>query len=163
MGACYPGAALPACGILQVSDTQRFARRRPLPRWLTDRLTAPTNHYLGAADADQPGGLELATDWSVGSLPFHRSPRSAKVPPRMDLGRRGLRMPCELDAETFAFSEPSWKFAWNRIAVGPRSPSAMWIENQCWMGPARRSRRMRFRGEYASRSTIMARPAIPSA
>ena len=55
-----PRAALPACGILQVSDTQRFARRRPLPRWLTDRLTAPTNHYLGAADADQPGGLELA-------------------------------------------------------------------------------------------------------
>ena len=50
--------------------------------------------------------FERGADWSVGSLPFCKSPKPAKVPPRMDLGRCGLRMPYQLDAEAFELSEP---------------------------------------------------------
>ena len=31
---------------------------------------------------------------------------------------------------TPALVEPTWKFAWNRIASGPRIPSSMWTSNQ---------------------------------
>ncbi len=55
-----PLAVVPACGILQVSDTERFARRKRLPRFLSDRLTEVSDAYLGGADRAAPGGLELA-------------------------------------------------------------------------------------------------------
>jgi acetyl esterase len=55
-----PIAVMPACGILQVSDSDRFARRRPLPTFIADRLHEVTESYLGRADASTPGGLELA-------------------------------------------------------------------------------------------------------
>jgi acetyl esterase len=43
-----PRALLPACGILQVSDTARFRRRKPrLPTWLDDRLWEVEDAYLG--------------------------------------------------------------------------------------------------------------------
>ncbi len=41
-----PAATLPACGILQVSDVDRFARRRRLPSWLMDRLLEVQTSYL---------------------------------------------------------------------------------------------------------------------
>jgi acetyl esterase len=41
-----PVAVLPACGMLQVSDPERFARRRRLPAWLVDRLTEVSEAYL---------------------------------------------------------------------------------------------------------------------
>lgn len=48
-----PRAALPACGILQVSDTERFARRRQLPAWLMDYLKGISAAYLsGLAESD---------------------------------------------------------------------------------------------------------------
>ncbi len=46
-----PRAVLPACGILQVSDTARFARRRKLPLFLVDRLTEVEEAYLGPSKA----------------------------------------------------------------------------------------------------------------
>jgi acetyl esterase len=51
-----PAAVVPACGIFQVSDTARFARRRrPVSRFILDRLTEITDTYLGEAQ-----GHELA-------------------------------------------------------------------------------------------------------
>jgi acetyl esterase len=45
-----PRAALPACGILQVSDAGRFARRRRLPAFLVDRMMEVERAYLGAVE-----------------------------------------------------------------------------------------------------------------
>ncbi len=52
-----PRVALPACGILQVSDAERFARRRRLPGWVETVLTNVSGAYLrGLA----PGQHDLA-------------------------------------------------------------------------------------------------------
>ena len=51
-----PRAAAPACGIFQVTDTERFSRRRkkPLPSWLMDRVAEVEHAYLGqAGDVDR--------------------------------------------------------------------------------------------------------------
>ena len=48
-------ALLPACGVLQVSDQARFARRRPLSRFIRDRLEEVERIYLGDG-----AGAELA-------------------------------------------------------------------------------------------------------
>lgn len=55
-----PSAALPACGLLQVSDTARFTRRRSLPPVVRMVMSDINSAYLGAADRARPGGLELA-------------------------------------------------------------------------------------------------------
>jgi acetyl esterase len=41
-----PQAVLPACGMFQVTDIDRFARRRNLPPWLMDRLHEVSSAYL---------------------------------------------------------------------------------------------------------------------
>ena len=41
-----PGAVLPACGILQVTDVDRFARRKRLSAFLRDRLHEVEDGYL---------------------------------------------------------------------------------------------------------------------
>lgn len=41
-----PKASLIAMALLQVSDPGRFSRRRPLPRWLVDRIEEVTEAYL---------------------------------------------------------------------------------------------------------------------
>lgn len=41
-----PIGVLPACGMLQVTDAERFGRRRKLPAWLLDRLTEVGAAYL---------------------------------------------------------------------------------------------------------------------
>lgn len=52
-----PRAVVPACGVLQVSDPDRFARRKPhLAPFLRDRLREVAEAYLGGAE----GNLELA-------------------------------------------------------------------------------------------------------
>jgi acetyl esterase len=48
-----PRAVLPMCGILQVSDAARFARRRALPVWIQDRLHETSDAYIGGA-GDHP-------------------------------------------------------------------------------------------------------------
>lgn len=55
-----PSAVLPACGIFQVSDVGRFARRRKLPFWLSDRLSEVSDAYLRDVDHAVPGALDLA-------------------------------------------------------------------------------------------------------
>ncbi len=52
-----PRAVLPMCGMLQVSDSERFARRKQLPQWVSDRLTEVTHAYLQKSPAEQ---LDLA-------------------------------------------------------------------------------------------------------
>ncbi len=55
-----PAALVAACGLLQVSDIERFVRRRRLPRWLFERMQSVSDGYLRGAHAAGPGGLELA-------------------------------------------------------------------------------------------------------
>ncbi len=55
-----PRVAMPACGVLQVSDPDRFRRReRPASWFILDRLTEVTDAYLGGVAADAPA-RELA-------------------------------------------------------------------------------------------------------
>ena len=56
-----PRVVAPMCGILQVSDPARFARRRPLPRWTSDLLEGLSTAYLpgGKRTAAGPPGLDL--------------------------------------------------------------------------------------------------------
>jgi acetyl esterase len=59
-----PKAVIPACGLLQVSDTERFTRRRPeLPRFLGERIEEVAHAYLGELDRPErrsSGELDLA-------------------------------------------------------------------------------------------------------
>lgn len=50
-------AIVPACGILQVSDGGRFARRRPMNPFLQDRITEVCDGYIGGY---APGDPRLA-------------------------------------------------------------------------------------------------------
>jgi acetyl esterase len=43
--------AILGCGLLQVSDPGRFARRRPLPWWVDSTLHDISRAYLGASEA----------------------------------------------------------------------------------------------------------------
>lgn len=52
-----PTAVIPACGMLQVSDVARLGRRRPLPRWLIDRLEEVGDAYLPST---LPENIDLA-------------------------------------------------------------------------------------------------------
>lgn len=56
-----PAAVVAACGILQVSDTERFGRRRRLAPFIADRLAEVSEAYLG------PGGSGPA----AAGLPSH--------------------------------------------------------------------------------------------
>jgi acetyl esterase len=56
-----PRAVAPACPILQVTDPERFWRRKQkLPAFLRDRLAEVSEAYLARADRAAPGGIELA-------------------------------------------------------------------------------------------------------
>ena len=55
-----PRACLPMCGMLQVSDPARFARRRKLMRFLADRIDEVSEAYLRGHDQSTLDLLELA-------------------------------------------------------------------------------------------------------
>ncbi|HEY2747825.1 MAG TPA: alpha/beta hydrolase fold domain-containing protein [Polyangia bacterium] len=55
-----PRACLPMCGMLQVSDPARFARRKKLPRFIADRIDEVADAYLFGHDHATPEELELA-------------------------------------------------------------------------------------------------------
>jgi acetyl esterase len=55
-----PRALVPMCGLLQVSDPGRFARRRHLPAWIADRMNEVTAAYLFGHEQATPEELELA-------------------------------------------------------------------------------------------------------
>jgi acetyl esterase len=57
-----PRAVLPACGILQVSDTARFSRRKPsLPRVIAERIEEVGAGYLGPLDHPSHHGTDELT------------------------------------------------------------------------------------------------------
>ncbi len=53
-------AVLPACGMLQVTDTDRLSRRRKLPPYIRDRLHEVEQAYLGSSLLRSPAERELA-------------------------------------------------------------------------------------------------------
>jgi acetyl esterase len=55
-----PRAVVAACGLYQVSDCERFARRRPLTPWLHDRLVEVEEAYLHGVRPRRPEELDLA-------------------------------------------------------------------------------------------------------
>lgn len=94
-----PRAILPAMGILQVSDPERFQRRKPLPSWLFDRIQEVSTAYLaegesGLADpllvleGDEQPERPFPAVWAVGgtSDPILDDTRRLHIA----LGRRGV-------------------------------------------------------------------------
>lgn len=55
-----PRVAVPACGIFQVSDPGRFARRRRLPRVVSSAIEDIAEMYLRGSDPAEEGLLDLA-------------------------------------------------------------------------------------------------------
>ena len=49
-----PRAAVAACGMLQVTDPERFRRRKRLPSWVYDRIIEVSDAYVGGAPAPGP-------------------------------------------------------------------------------------------------------------
>ncbi len=75
-----PVAVLPACGILQVSDWERFHRRRPsIASFVRDRLRETSVAYLETSRDDLPGGRALADPLCV--LEHALETRAAHVRP----------------------------------------------------------------------------------
>jgi acetyl esterase len=69
-----PRAVMPACGVLQVTDPERYARApRPVSWFVLDRLTEVADAYLEAAGAD-PTARELADPLCIleGAATFER-------------------------------------------------------------------------------------------
>jgi acetyl esterase len=74
-----PRAVLPICGMLQVSDPGRFARRRKLPLFIADRVNEVAEAYLFGHDHATPEALELADPLRV--LEGAASPPERPLPP----------------------------------------------------------------------------------
>lgn len=56
-----PRATMPACGILQVSDPERYQRRKKgLSPWAQDRISEVADAYLRGVQCRDIGGLDLA-------------------------------------------------------------------------------------------------------
>lgn len=121
-----PRAVLAACGLLQVSDTARFLRRKAaLGTFINDRLSEISISYIGGADQGAPGALELADPLLVleRGLPPDRPLPSFFVPigtkdPVLDDSRRlksaldRLGTPCEIrfyEGEVHAFHALIWR------------------------------------------------------
>lgn len=49
-----PNSVIAACGMLQVTDAERFYRSRKLPRWVADRLEEVSASYLKNHESDPP-------------------------------------------------------------------------------------------------------------
>jgi len=74
-----PQAAVPACGILQVTDVERFWRRRPdMPLWIRAMLHDVSSGYLGALRVQPSAELELADPLRV----FESDAKAARTIPR---------------------------------------------------------------------------------
>lgn len=79
-----PRAALPACGILQVSDTARFARRKPeITGFLAERLEEVELGYLGRFQRGFEEASALADPLVLleGDAPAAQPPAAAPLPP----------------------------------------------------------------------------------
>lgn len=119
-----PCAVLPACGILQVTDVDRFARRKRLSSFLQDRLAEmeraylPVGHPLGAArDLANPLVWLEHAEAPVRPLPpFFAGVGTADVllddSRRLEAALRRLGVPCEVKyypGEVHAFHAMVWR------------------------------------------------------
>lgn len=82
-----PSATIAKCGLLQVSDVDRF-RRPPLqvPGWMHERMVDISNAYLARARAEAPGGLDMADP--VSFLERGEAPERALPPFFASVGMR---------------------------------------------------------------------------
>lgn len=55
-----PRAVIPACGVLQVSDPERFVRRKHLPSYLHDRLAEVADAYFQRCDIRDRAAFDFA-------------------------------------------------------------------------------------------------------
>lgn len=71
-----PRAAVPFCGLFQVSDPGRLSRRRRLPTWLRDRVEEPAESYLGGigVDVDRPELADPVIIFERGDPPMRPLP-----------------------------------------------------------------------------------------
>jgi len=121
-----PRAVLPACGILQVSDPERFRRRKAtLPAFTHDRIIEVAEAYIGAAPKHDPSYLELADPLLLlerGERPHRPLPpffvAIGTKDPLLDDSRRlkaaldKLETPCEIryyPGEVHAFHALLWR------------------------------------------------------
>jgi acetyl esterase len=74
-----PRAALPFCAMLQVSQPERFSRRRPLPRWVDGMIRDASASYLNNV---VPESAELAD-------PLRVIEDAAGVPPKNEIDAAG--------------------------------------------------------------------------
>jgi len=116
-----PTAVLANCGMLQVSDWERFPRRRPMHPWLQDRLREVTEAYLsgessGTELADPLLVIENSEEWHRDLPPFFSC--AGTRDPLLDdtrrlhsaLGRLGVESRCEIyPGEVHAFHAFLWR------------------------------------------------------
>jgi len=77
-----PRAVVAACGILQVSDTERFGRRKPLSPFIADRLTEVSEAYLGPGGARPRAADDSELDLADPLLVLEgETPSDRTVPP----------------------------------------------------------------------------------
>ena len=120
-----PSVTVPACGMLEVSNSERFGQRRDLPFWVDDTLMDVSSAYLRGVDHDQPGGLDLADpllvfergDTPVRDLPAFFVPVGTKDPLLDDTRRLAaaldaMGVTCEAayyEGEVHAFHALVWR------------------------------------------------------
>lgn len=73
-----PRATLPYCGLLEVSNPERFGQRRSLPVWVTSIINHCSDGYLRATDERAPDHLDLANPLTT----LERAARQRLAPDR---------------------------------------------------------------------------------
>lgn len=73
-----PRAILPACGILEVRNTERFTKRHDIPFFVADRLREITQAYLGPEPSNVSGFLDFADPLTMLE---RRQPPDRPLPP----------------------------------------------------------------------------------
>ncbi len=120
-----PSAVIPACGMLQVSNAERFGNRRQLPFWVEDVITGVEEGYLKGVDTTKPGALDMADPLVVferGDPPDRRLPAffvpvGTKDPllddtRRLEAALQHMGVPCEAayyEGEIHAFHAMVWR------------------------------------------------------
>ncbi|MFO0547416.1 MAG: alpha/beta hydrolase [Polyangiaceae bacterium] len=126
-----PRAVLPACGIFQVSDVGRFARRRPIAPFIADRLHEVADNYL-----PREGESSISTELADPLLVLERGERPERpLPPfflpcgtkdpLLDDTRRMGRALAALGVDREVHIYPGELHAFHALVWRPRA-------KQCW-------------------------------
>jgi acetyl esterase len=122
-----PRAALPFCALLEVSRSERFGRRRPVPEWVDGVMRGVEHAYLGdhrPADCDLADPLCVFERVAAGTAPGMQRPLPPFFAPvgtrdpllddtrRLEKALRRLQVPCEAryyPDEIHAFHALVWR------------------------------------------------------